>query len=155
MLVGQRVSAGPRQLAVGEGQFAGFGERDERGGAESEFAAAASDDEPLDPAAGAGGLHEEVQPVAVGVPSRRGGADEGGREGLVGMAPSALGSCTSGGGIGYNINPRIIYGIGLDFATRTDRLSPRRRIINDYYKKVYVYFVTILDTSGILVGVKE
>ena len=30
-LVGQWVSAGPRQLAVGEGQLASFGERDERG----------------------------------------------------------------------------------------------------------------------------
>ena len=53
---------GPRQLAVGEGLLAGVGERDERGGAESEFAPPSADDEPLDPAAGAGRLHEEVQP---------------------------------------------------------------------------------------------
>ena len=37
-------------------------------------------------------LDEQVQTVAVGVPSWRGGTDEGGRECLVGMAPSALGS---------------------------------------------------------------
>ena len=41
---GQRVSAGPRQLAVGEGQFAGVGEQDERNGAESELATSAADD---------------------------------------------------------------------------------------------------------------
>ena len=91
-LVGQGVAAGPRQLAVGEGQLAGFGERDERDGAESEFAASSADDEPLDPAAGAGRLHEQVQPVAVSVPSWRGGTDEGGRERLIGMPASALGS---------------------------------------------------------------
>ena len=45
-LVGQRVTAGPRQLAVGEGLLTGFGERDERGGAESEFASPSADDEP-------------------------------------------------------------------------------------------------------------
>ena len=57
-LVGQRVSARPRQLAVGEGLLAGLGER---GGAETEFAAPAADDEPLDPASVAGRLDEEVQ----------------------------------------------------------------------------------------------
>ncbi len=36
----------------GEGLLAGVGERDERGGAESEFAASSADDEPLDPAGG-------------------------------------------------------------------------------------------------------
>ena len=56
-LLGQRVSARPRRLAVGECQLAGFGEGDEPGGAEPEFAAASADDEPLDPAAGAGRLH--------------------------------------------------------------------------------------------------
>ena len=47
-LLGERVASGPRQLAVGEGQLAGLGEGDERGGAESEFAAPSADDEPLD-----------------------------------------------------------------------------------------------------------
>ena len=61
-LLGERVAPGPCQLAVGEGQLAGFGERDERGGAEPEFGASAADDEPLGPASSAGGLVEEVQP---------------------------------------------------------------------------------------------
>ena len=39
-LLREGVAAGAGQLAVGEGQLAGLGERDERGGAESEFAAA-------------------------------------------------------------------------------------------------------------------
>ena len=66
--VGQRVAARPRQRAVGERLLASFGERNERGGAESKFAASAADDEPLDPAAGPGRLDEQVQPVAVCVP---------------------------------------------------------------------------------------
>ena len=68
-LGGQWVAPGPRQLAVGEGHFAGFGERDERGGTESEFAAASADDEALDPASGASRLDEQIQPVAVSVAS--------------------------------------------------------------------------------------
>ena len=48
-----------------------------------ELAAAAADDEPLDPASGAAGLDEQVQAVAVGVPSWRCGADEGGRAGWI------------------------------------------------------------------------
>ena len=103
-LVGQRVTSGPRQLAVGEGLLAGVGERDERGGAESEFAAPSADDEPLDQAAGAGGLDEEVQPVAVSVPSLRGGTDEGGRERLGGMPASALGSRRRGRDFDYSIH---------------------------------------------------
>ena len=63
---------------------------DERGGAEPKLAELSADDEPLDPAAGAGGLDKQVQAVAVGVPSGRCGADEGGRERRVGMASSAL-----------------------------------------------------------------
>ena len=88
----------------GEGLLAGVGERDERGGAESEFAASSADDEPLDPAAGAGGLDEKVQPVAVSVPSLRGGTDEGGRERLGGMPASALGSRRRGRDFDYSIH---------------------------------------------------
>ena len=77
------IAARVGQHAVGEGLLAGFGERDECGGAESELPASAADDEPLDPASGSGGLNEEVQAVAVGVLSRRSRTDEGGREGLV------------------------------------------------------------------------
>ena len=79
VLLRERVSAGPGQHAVDEGQFAGLGER---GGAESEFAVATADDEPLDPTADPGRLNKEVQAVAVCVPSWRGGSDEGGRERL-------------------------------------------------------------------------
>ena len=132
MLLRERVSVGPGQHAVGEGQFAGLGERDERGGAESEFAAPAADDDPLDPASRSGGLDEQIQAVAVRVPSWRGGTDKGGRERLVGMASSALGSAGSWGGFGYNIHSTIIYGMGLDSAMRPDSPSPGRRIINDY-----------------------
>ena len=63
------VSAGPRQLAVGERLFAGFRERDKRAAAEPEFAASPADDEPLDLASGAGRLDGEVQAVAFSVPS--------------------------------------------------------------------------------------
>ena len=52
------------------------------------------------------------------------GPDEGGSERLVGMAASALGSAGCGGGVTYSIHPRIIYGIGLDFAICPDRPSP-------------------------------
>ena len=62
---GEGIAARPGQHAVGEGLLAGLGERDERGGAESEFAAPAADDEPLDPASGPGRLDEQVQAVAV------------------------------------------------------------------------------------------
>ena len=55
-LFGQRVSAGSGELAVGERQFAGIGDRDEPGGAESEFAASSANGEPLDPASDAGRL---------------------------------------------------------------------------------------------------
>ena len=83
-LFGERIVAGPRQHPVGEGLLVDLGERDERGGAEPDFAASSADDEPLDPASGSGRLNEQVQAVPVGVPSWRGGTDEGGREGLSG-----------------------------------------------------------------------
>ena len=51
------------QHAVGEGLLAGLGERDERGGAEPEFAASAADDEPLDPASGAVGWTNRYSPL--------------------------------------------------------------------------------------------
>ena len=92
----------------------------------------AADDEPLDPASGPGGLDEQVQAIAVRVPAGRRGTDEGGREGLGGMASGTLGSAACGGGIGYNIHSSTIYGIWLDSAIRPDSFRPRRRIINDY-----------------------
>ena len=59
-LLGERVVAGARQVAVGEGQLASLGEGDERGGAEREFAAPAADDDSLDPASRAGGLDDQL-----------------------------------------------------------------------------------------------
>ena len=65
-LLCEGVAPGAGELAVGQGQLARLGERDERGGAESELAAAAADDDALDPASRSGGLDEQVQAVAVG-----------------------------------------------------------------------------------------
>ena len=93
--------------------------------AEPEFAAASSDDEALDPASGSGRRDVEEQPVAVRVPSWRGGRDEGGREGLVGVAASGLGPSGFWGGVPYSIHPSIVYGKEVDFARCPDRLEAR------------------------------
>ena len=98
-LVGERVSALTGELAVGDGLLAGLGERDEGDRAEPEFRAPAADDEALDPASRAGRLDVEVEAVAVDVVSGRCGAEEGGGEGVVGMASPALGSGGFGGGL--------------------------------------------------------
>ena len=104
---GQRIAARAGELAIGERLIGRFGERDERGGAESEFAAAPADDEPLDPVAGADRLDQEVQPVAVCVSSSRGFGNEGGPERLVGIATSARGSSGFGSGIDDSIHSLI------------------------------------------------
>ena len=49
------------------------------------------DDEALNPAAGSGRLDKEVEAIPVGVSSGRGGAEERGRKGLLGMAAFGLG----------------------------------------------------------------
>ena len=107
-LVGQRVAALAGQPAVVERLLARLGQRYEPDGAQSQLAAASADDESLDPAPGAGRLYVEVQPVPVGVASRRRGADEGGGEGLVGVSASALGSAGFSGGFAHNIHSNII-----------------------------------------------
>ena len=127
-LLGKRVAPGAGQLSVGEGQLASLGQGDEPGGAEPKFAPASADDDPLDPASGSGRLDEQVQPVAVCVPPWRGGTDEGSREGLVGVASSALGSAGHGGGLDYNIHSTIICRIGPDFTAHPDPPSLRIRI---------------------------
>ncbi len=147
-LVGQRVAARAGELAVGHGLLAGLGERDEGDTAEAEFAAPAADDEALDPAAGAGRLHVKVEAVAVDVVTRRGGADEGGRERLVGMAASALGSTACRGGFCLCIHPRVIYEIVMDSAKPPDRALPPTLVINDYYSVLYVCPCTDTDDSG-------
>ena len=58
-------------------------EADER--AEAELVAPAPDDQALNPASRSCRLDEQVEPVAVRVYSRRGGAHKGGRQGLVGV----------------------------------------------------------------------
>ena len=60
VLLGQRVTGGPGELAVVEGLFAGFFERNEREAAESEVATLASNHESLDPTPRSGGSDEEV-----------------------------------------------------------------------------------------------
>ena len=67
-LVDQRVTASPGELAVGARLLALLGERDQGDTAEAEFAAAAADEGPLDPASRPGGLDEKVQAVAVTMP---------------------------------------------------------------------------------------
>ena len=75
-LVGQRVAAGPGELTVGACLLPRLGKRDQGNATEAELAAAAADEEPLDPAPRPGGLNEQVQTVAVTMPARRSGADD-------------------------------------------------------------------------------
>ena len=87
----------PRQLAVGRRLFASLGQRQQPDAAESQLAAAATNDQPLNPAPGSAGLHVQVQPVAVSVSSRRSGTHEGSRQGLVGMVALGFGFFAEGG----------------------------------------------------------
>ena len=66
-------------MRQGEGErlLPGLGQGNEGNAAETELTAAASDEEALNPAAGAAGLDEEVQSVSIGVSTWRSGADEG------------------------------------------------------------------------------
>ena len=68
-LLGQRVAAGARESAVGEGLFARFLQRHQREAAESELATPAADHEPLQPTPPAGRVDLEVEAVAVTVPA--------------------------------------------------------------------------------------
>ena len=90
-LLGERVSALAGELAVRQRLLPGLGQGDQGEAAESKLTAAATDDEALNPAAGTGRLDEEVEAIAVGVSSGRGGAEERGRKGLLGMAAGGLG----------------------------------------------------------------
>ena len=78
-------------LRFDERLLPGLGQRDQGKAAESEFTAAAADQEALNPAAGSAGLDKEVQSVSIGVSSGRSRADEGSREGLLGMAALGFG----------------------------------------------------------------
>ena len=95
-----------------------------------------------------------ISVAVVRVPSGRRGADEGGREGLVGVASPALGSAGRGSGRGHNNHSPIICGMGPDSATRAEPAGPRRRIINDYYSVTYGPSCTRLDPTGMPLVVK-
>ena len=107
-LLGKRVAALAGQLTVGQRLFPGLGEADQRDAAEPELAAPTPDEQALNPASGSARLDEEVQTVAVRVSSRRGGAHESSRQGLVGMTALGLGFPRRSGRVRYRIHPRII-----------------------------------------------
>ena len=90
-LLGERIPALAGELAVRERLLPGLGQGDQGEAAESELTAAATDDEALNPAAGSARLDKEVEAIPVGVSSGRGGAEERGRKGLLGMAALGLG----------------------------------------------------------------
>ena len=109
MLLGKRVAALAGQLAVGQRLFPGLGEGDQRDAAESRARGLPTPDEQaLNPASGSARLDEEVQPVAVRVSSRRGGAHESSRQGLVWMTALGLGFPGRAGRVRYRIHPPII-----------------------------------------------
>ena len=113
----ERVAALAGQLTVGQRLLARLGERDQLRAAEPEFLVPAADDEPLDPAAGPGRLHEEIQALPVAVASRPRRPHEEGGEGLVGMAAAGLRASRPGRRAGRAIHSRIIswntmHGIG-------------------------------------------
>ena len=87
-LLGERIAAGAGQLAVGERQLAGLGERDEPCGARPEVRDGARGCRVAGPGFGFRWLDEQVQAVAVGMPAGRRGSDEGGRVRPVGGAPA-------------------------------------------------------------------
>ena len=89
--LGKGVPALASELAVGLRLLPRLGQGDQGEAAESELAPTATDDEALNPAPGSAGLDEEVQSVSIGVSSGRSGAEEGGREGVVGVAAGGLG----------------------------------------------------------------
>ena len=106
--LGKGVPALASELTVGLRLLSGLGQGDQGEAAESELAPTATDDEPLNPAACSAGLDEEVQSVPIGVSSGRSGAEEGGREGIVGVAAGGLGSRSDRSEVGYSIHPTII-----------------------------------------------
>ena len=108
-LVRQRVSTLTSKLAVNQRFLPGLGQGDQGDAAESELPATATDDEALNPAAGTAGLDEEVQSVAIGVPSGRSGAQEGGREGVAGVAAGGFGFGSGRCEVAYSIHPPIIW----------------------------------------------
>ena len=113
-LLGKRVSALAGQLVVGQRFLPGLCQRDQGETAESQLTATATDDEPLNPAPGSAGLDEEVQSVSIGVSSRGSGAQEGGREGVLGVAAGGLGFRSDRCEGPYSIHSPIIWGMVVD-----------------------------------------
>ena len=81
-LLGQRIPARPRSLAVGERRLARLGQRHQRVAAEPEHAGPTPNDQSLHPPPGARRVHAQVQPVAVAVEAGRGGAHERGTQAM-------------------------------------------------------------------------
>ncbi len=119
-LLGEGVSTGSRQLAVGESQLAGLGELDERRGTDSEFAAASADDEPLDPASGSGRLNEQIQ--AMPSACRPGGAErtKAAESALTGWRPRRLVLGVVAAALPTTSIPPFICGNGVDFIPHPD-----------------------------------
>ena len=69
--LGKGIPALTGELAVGQRFLSSLGQGDQGEAAESQLAATATDDEPLNPAPGSAGLDEEVQSVSIGVSSGR------------------------------------------------------------------------------------
>ena len=82
--------------------------------AEPKLPATATDDEALNPAACSAGLDEKVQSVSIGVSTGRSGAQEGGREGVAGVAAGGLGFGSGWCEVAYSIHPPIIWGMTVD-----------------------------------------
>ena len=109
--LGQGIPTFAGQLAVGARLFVGLGEGHQRHAAESEIAAAAANDEALDPTPGSARLDVEVQSVAVAVFARWSGAHESGGKRLVGVAALRLGLPGRKGRNSYITNYTLIYGM--------------------------------------------
>ena len=108
-LPGQRIASLAGQLPVRERLLSGFLQRHQGESAEPELSSAAADGEALDPAPAAGWPHIEIEALAVAIaPGVAHGADEGGREPVLGCGPCSL-RCGGrfGDGIPTNISATI------------------------------------------------
>ena len=81
-LLGQRISARPCLLAVGERHVARLDQRHQRVAAEPEHPGPAPNDQPLHPPPRSGRVDAQVQAVAVTVEAGRGGAHEHGTQAM-------------------------------------------------------------------------
>ena len=100
-LLGKRISTLTGELAANEGLLPGFGQGDQGGAAEPKLTETATDDEALNPAAGSAGWTKRYNPF----PSAclPGGAEEGGRKGVAGVAAGGLGLGSDRSEVAYSI----------------------------------------------------